>query len=192
MRKFILPHTARWVAVCFGCIVGSLIFQGCSDNSTPVQTDPYAALDEAFPEGRKEATSPAKRAQNLEYMAKINAGAENFSALSNDVAAIDAEIESVRKQIAAALSKRMGEDVPDVLLEEELQKLQIYRELTARRAEAVAARDAQKAANIKLIREEMNAGFAKYDAMRAEADAKARAAGLPVRGEQEATKANAK
>jgi hypothetical protein len=192
MRKFTLPHTVRWVAVCFGCIVGSLIFQGCSDDSTPAQTDPYAALDQAFPDGRKEATSPAKRAQNLEYMAKINAGAENFSALSNDVAAIDAEIESVRKQIAAALSKRMGEDVPDVLLEEELQKLQIYRELTARRAEAVAARDAQKAANIKLIREEMNAGFAKYDAMRAEADAKARAAGLPVRGEQEATKANAK
>ncbi len=192
MRKFILPHTARWVAVCFGCIVGSLIFQGCSDNSTPAQTDPYAALDEAFPEGRKEATSPAKRAQNLEYMAKINAGAEKFSALSNDVAAIDAEIESVRKQIATALSKRMGEEVPEVLLEEELQKLQIYRDLTARRAEAAAAMDAQKASNIALIREEMNAGFAKYDAMRAEADAKARAAGLPVRGEQEATKANVK
>ncbi len=78
------------------------------------------------------------------------------------------------------------------MLEEELQKLQIYRDLTARRAEAAAAMNAQKAANIALIREEMNAGFAKYDAMRAEADAKARAAGLPVRGEQEATKANAK
>lgn len=192
MRKFTLPHTARWVAVCFGCIVGSLIFQGCSDDSTPAQTDPYAALDQAFPDGPKSATSPAKRAQNLEYMAKINAGAEKFSALSNDVAAIDAEIESVRKQIATALSKRMGEEVPEVLLEEELQKLQIYRDLTARRAEAAAAMNAQKAANIALIREEMNAGFAKYDAMRAEADAKARATGLPVRGEQEATKANAK
>lgn len=184
MRKLTIPHTVKWVAVCMSCIVGSLIFQGCGGDEPSQEANPYAELDAAFPNGRVAITDVATRAQDKEYMAKISDGAQKFSDLSAALAKVDAELAHIRKEMAKSLTLKMGETVPEALLEDALQKVPLYRETLAQRAAAAEALEAQRRENMAMIRNKAKAAADAYDAMRAEADAKAREAGLPVRGEQ--------
>jgi hypothetical protein len=117
-------------------------------------------------------------------MAKISDGAQNISDLSAALAKVDAELAHIRKEMEKSLTLKMGEAVPEALLEDALQKVPLYRETLAQRAAAAEALEAQRRENMAMIRNKMTAAADAYDAMRAEADAKAREAGLPVRGEQ--------
>ncbi|MBQ9693621.1 MAG: hypothetical protein IJV69_02570 [Kiritimatiellae bacterium] len=188
MRNFNVPHTARWVAVCFSFFVGSLILQGCGEGAPSPEADPYAELDAAFPEGLTAASAVAGRAQDKAYMAEITAGAEKFSSLSAKVAELDRSLEHIRTELAKSLSLRMGETIPDELLEDELAKYPPYQTLLEKRSAAAAEAEAQRLANMAVIRDRMNADNERYNALLAEADAKAKAAGLPTRAEAAAAK----
>lgn len=185
MRKFTLPHTAKWVAVCLGFVVGSLIFQGCGDDSASKANDPYAALDARFPNGRVAVVDVATRTQDKEYMAKISEGASKISALSSEVQKYEARLAHIRNEVRKSVTLKTGADVPETLLDDELATVPLYQETVALHAAAVAAVEAQRLENANLIRARMSADAEAYDAMLAEADAKAREMGLPTRHDTE-------
>lgn len=178
MRKLPIPHTAKWVAVCISSLFGSLIFQGCSDEPP----SPYADLDAAFPEGRKEIVSVEERAQDQAYMAQVSENARKFSKVTAAAAEREARVNYLREETKQALKRRLGEEPPVDVLETALQKSPVYQEAVAARDAAKAEVEAQRDANMAFIRAKMVSEAERYDAMRAEADAKAREAGLPVRG----------
>ena len=84
MRKHLVPHTAKWVAVCLACIYGSLIFQGCGGDDPAPEANPYAALEEAFPEGMPGLDDVDVRAQDKAYLESIyQEGAAKAQYLAN-------------------------------------------------------------------------------------------------------------
>lgn len=191
MRNFYVPHTARWVAVCISIFSGSLIFLGCDGGSSADTSDPYAALDKAFPDGRVELLDCAARAQDPAYVAEITSGTEKFSQLSKVVNDYDAELAHIKNELAQSLSRRMGETIPEELLVDELEKNPLYQQVLAKRNAAAEAAEAQRQANVEAIRKRMSSSAKRYDELLAEADAKAKAAGLPTRAELQAQQAAA-
>lgn len=182
MRKRRLPYAVRGLAVCaLGCL-GSLIFQGCKEE-TP---DPYAALDAAFPEGTPLVAGVEERAQDKAYQAEITAGAEKFLRLKREVETHDAALAHYKQEYAASYERRKGYALDEDLLEEALRKQPLYAEALAKRTAAAEAMEAQRRANVELIRDRMHQPQREYDALLAEADAKAKAAGLSTRAEARA------
>lgn len=192
MRKFILPHTVKWLAVCIAICSTTLIFQGCGGGEPSEVSAPYAKLDAAFPEGRPGIADVATRTQDAEYLAKIAEGAEKFSALSAELKGYDRELEHIKNEVATALSARMGVAVPEDLLAAKLEQHPLYQSILEKRTAAQAAVEAQRKANIEAVRARMTQDRDRYDAMLAEADAAAKAAGLPTRAEALAAEAKAK
>lgn len=178
MRKRTRLRAVGWTVASTICLLGALILQGCSDS----EPSPYAELDEKFPQGRPGVASVETRTQDAAYMAKVSEGIKELSRLRlvADKATEDAEI--FKKQLIDLLAQRVGEVKPHpALIDAELEKNDHYQELLKKAEAAQAAVAAQQAAGRKLIRERMWADATAYDAMRAEADAKAKAAGLAVR-----------
>lgn len=186
MRKFFIPHTAKWMAVCIGFICGSLIFQGCGGDDAQQKKNPYAELDEAYPEGSSLFADVAERTQDKEYMAKIQAEIEKKSLLSAEVAKTEATMMHYRNEVKANLERKLGAEVQDVVLEEKLAKHALYQEALQKYNAAVEAMQAQQQATMNLIRERMTQPEREYKAKLAEADAKAKAMGLPTRAEEAA------
>ena len=177
MRFDPFPHAASRVAAALCVCVFALIFQGCGDG----EPDPYAALDAKYPDGRPAITPAAERLDDPAYREKIAQGAAAVAKL--DAAYRDAQAKTARfrETIRAALAKRMGKDPTPEILEHELAKNAHHRALAQAEADAKAALDAARAANIAAIREKMWAAAKDYDAMKAKADAAAQAAGQAPR-----------
>lgn len=188
MRNRRFPHTAKRFAACVVCLLGALIFQGCGKD----ESEPYAELDKRFPEGRPGVADVAERTQDAEYMARLRQRAGEFTALSQAAAKAKATAEHFRAQLVAALAKRVKREPPPAMVEQELAKNDHYQALLKAQREAEAAVEAKRRENGEAIRARMRAGQAAYDALRAEADAKAKAAGLPTRAEREAKAAETK
>ena len=183
MRNFYVPHMARWVAVCISIFSGSLIFQGCGGGEPSAQEAAYADLDKAFPNGRPAYADSAARAQDATYIAEIKANAEKNSQLSQILADCEAELAHIKNELAQRTSRRMGETVPEDLFQEVLDKNPLYQQVLAKRNAAAEAVEAQRQATMAAIRNRMTADVKRYDEMLAEADAKAKAAGVPTRAE---------
>lgn len=178
MRKRTLLRAVGWTVVNTLCLLGTLILQGCSES----EPSPYAELDEKYPEGRPGIASVETRTQDAAYMAKVSEGIKELSRLQAVAAKATEEAEFFKKQLIDLLAQRVGEEKPHpALIEAELEKDHHYQKLLKKAEAAKAAVLAQQAAGRQLIRERMWADAAAYDAMRAEADAKAKAAGLSVR-----------
>ncbi len=185
MRNESPPHTAKRFAVCLAFILGALIFQGCGED----EPKPYADLDERFPEGRPGITGVAERAQDAEYLAQVRSGAAEFVQLSQAAASARSAAEHFKEQLVKGLEKRLGHEPSLGVVADTLAKNDHYQQLLKAQQEAEAAMEAKRLANVALIRARMSAERDAYDALRAEADARAKAAGLPTRAEEEAQKA---
>lgn len=181
MRKHLVPHTAKWVAVCLACLYGSLIFQGCGGDDPAPEANPYAALEEAFPEGMPGLDDVEARAQDKAYLEEMAAEVEKKSQLFKQLAEQDATLKRIREEVAKGMSLQMGEEVPEALLEDELASLPLYREAEARREALAAEAEAHRLAVMEKVRTRMTASQRKFLEMKAEADAKAKDAKLPVR-----------
>lgn len=177
MRKRTRLRAVGWTVISTLCLLGTLILQGCGEN----EPSPYAELDEKFPNGRPGIVDLETRTQDAAYMAKLQAGAKEISNLQAAATAAANEAEFFKKQLIDLLAKRVGETPHPALVTAELEKNDHYQNLLKKAEAAQAAVMEQIAANRKVIRERMWADAAAYDAMRAEADAKAKAAGLSVR-----------
>lgn len=183
MRNGRFPHAAKRFAACLAFLLGALIFQGCGKDDP----EPYAELDRRFPEGRPGIADVEERAQDAAYMARLRVAAGEFAHLSQAAQKAASAADHFRGQLAAALAKRIGREPPAAMLEAELAKNDHYQGLLKAQREAEAALAEKRRENEAAIRARMNAGRDAYDALRAEADAKARAAGLPVRAATKAT-----
>lgn len=181
MRKHLVPHTAKWVAVCLACVYGSLIFQGCGGDDPAPEANPYAALEEAFPEGMPGLDDVDVRAQDKAYLEEMAAEVEKKSLLSKQLAEQEATLKHIREEVAKGMRLQMGEKVPEALLEDELSKLPLYREAVAKREALLAEAEAHRLAVMEKVRTRMTASQRKFLEMKAEADAKAKEAKLPVR-----------
>lgn len=188
MRNGRFPHMAKRLAACVAFLFGALIFQGCGKD----EPEPYAALDGRFPEGRPGLADVAERTQDAEYMARLRERAGEFAASSQAAAKAKSAAEHFRGQLVAALAKRVKREPPAAMVGQELAKNDHYQALLKAQREAEAALEAKRRENVAAIRARMTAGRDAYDALRAEADAKAKAAGLPVRAAREAKAAEPK
>ncbi len=177
MRKSLFPHAVRGLSACLAFLFGALIFQGCGDD-TP---QPYAALDEAFPEGRPLGDDVATRMADKQYVAQLKTAMGSLSEVSDRAAKAKAEAEHFRSVLVGQMREKLGAEPPEALVEATLARNDHYQSLLKAQAEAEAAVVAQQQKNLETVRARLNAPAAKYDAMRAEADAAAQAAGLPVR-----------
>jgi hypothetical protein len=177
MRKFTLPHAAKWVVACVSCVVGSLIFQGCGGDSP----DPYAELDAAFPNGPVDVQ---KRMQDKEYTAQISEGSQKMATLANEVAQLEAALAHIKNERKKSLELKAGEALPEVILEEDLAKSRLYQETLAKYNDAVVAVEAQRRKNVEAVRDRIQADMKAYNAKLTEANAKASAMGQPTREEQ--------
>ncbi len=187
MRNERPPHTAQRLAACVAFLFGALIFQGCGKD----EPEPYAELDWRFPEGRPALADVAERAQDAEYMARLRVAADEFTRLSQAAAKAKSAADHFKGQLTAALAKRVGREPPAAMLEAELAKNDHYQGLLKAQREAEAALLAKRRENEAAIRARMTADRDAYDALRAEADARAKAAGLPTRAAREAEAAKA-
>lgn len=186
MRDGCSPHTARRFAACVAFLFGALIFQGCGED----ESKPYEALDRQFPEGRPGLADVETRTQDKQYMTQLQAAANDFVRLSQAAAKAKSAADHFRGQLVTALKKRMGNrELPAALIEAELAKNDHYNVLLKAQREAEAAVEAKRLENVAAIRARMTAEQKAYDALRAKADAEAKAAGLPTRAEREAEKA---
>ena len=182
MRNRRFPHMAKRLATCVAFLFGTLIFQGCGKD----EPGPYAALDERFPKGRPGFADVAERTQDAEYMAQLRERAGEFVALSQAATKAKSAAEHFRGQLVAALTRRVKREPPPAMVAQELAKNDHYQALLKAQREAEAALEAKRQENVAAIRARMTAERDAYDALRAEADAKARAAGLPTRAAREA------
>lgn len=189
MRRVLLPQAALGFAACVLSLWCLVSFVGCEKAqeapSAPAQ-NPYAALDERFPEGRPGIADVAERAKDEQYQAKISAAGKNLLAAQQRVEVARQEAEHYHEEMRRNLSQQMGRPVPDVLLQRELEKNEHYLKLVAAVKAAEQALEATRAENKALIRERMRAPQEAYDEMKAQADAAARAAGVAVREEKTA------
>lgn len=177
MRKRTRLRAVGWTVISTVCLLGSLILQGCGEE-TP---SPYAELDAKYPEGRPGIADLNARTQDAAYMAKLAEGAKEFSRLQAAAATAQAQADHFKDQLIELLTQRVKKTPPQALIDAELAKNDHYQKLSKQAEAAREAVSAKIVANRALIRERMWADSVAYDAMRAEADARAKAAGLPVR-----------
>lgn len=161
--------------------LGSLILCGCGGDDS----EPYAELDKRFPEGRPGVADVETRMKDAAYVAQISDAASDISRLTAAAEKAKREVELHRETKRAALAKRLKAEPRDAVLADALAKDAHYQALLKAAAEAEAAIEAKKQANIAMIRQRIYADQTAYDALRAEADAKAKKAGLPTRTEQQ-------
>ena len=90
MREAWLPHVARRLAACALFAFSVVLYQGCGDSPE----DPYAALDAKFPAGRPPLADAQTRAQDADYLKKIQEGGRRY--LTLNAAAEKAEHEADR------------------------------------------------------------------------------------------------
>ena len=121
MRIAWLPHAAKRIAACALFAFGTLILQGCGDDSdsaagapaAPTKDvapapDPYAALDAKFPEGRPKPSSVEERGQDSDYQAALQVLQDETFRLNQAVAAAQAEVDAFRAQYAKDATRRFG------------------------------------------------------------------------------------
>lgn len=183
MRNVRFPYAAARVAACVLFAFAAVCYQGCDKAAE----DPYAELDARFPEGNPGLADAQTRAQDPAYIEKLTQGANRYATLRAEAEKAKAKTERFRATIREGLTKRMGKEVPEALLEAELAKNAHYAGLIEAQRAAEEAAEAQRNENRRTIRERARAGMESYEALRAEADAKAKAAGLPVRAPVAAT-----
>ncbi|MGN0885850.1 MAG: hypothetical protein ACI4RT_02510 [Candidatus Spyradenecus sp.] len=159
-----------------------MIFAGCGKDDAPPAADPYAQLDARFPEGYPGAASTQERAQDKEYLAKIDAAAKEMIALQRAAEEAKQACENFRTQIVKAMTEKLGKAPSEAMIADQLSKKAYYQELLAAQQATAEAVEAKRKANQAMVRQRMLANIEAYKAMKAEADAAAQAAGLPVRG----------
>ena len=192
MWKLRLLQRGTSLSLCVITLCVSVLFVGCGKDKEPAKADPYAELDARFPKGRPLAASTQERAQDEEYLAKVSAAAREMQEIQRVAVAAKREVENFRAQIVKAMAERLGKEPSEAMIEDQLSKKAYYQQLLAAQKEAEAAVEAKRQANQELIRARMWADVEAYKAMKAEADAKAVAAGIPPRFSREAAKAEAK
>lgn len=178
MRKRTRLRAVGWTVISSLSILGSLILQGCSEEAP----SPYAELDAKYPDGRPGSASVEERAQDAAYTAKLVAATKELGALQAAANEAQAQADFFKGQLIDLLAKRLGKTPPRALIDAELEKNDHYQALVKTAQAAQAAANDQVVKNRQVIRERIWADVTAYDALRAEADAKAQAAGLPVRG----------
>lgn len=185
-RSLAFPRRAAVAAAWALLASEALVFQGCGEEPEAAQAapDPYAALDAAYPQGRPPLADVATREQDAEYMAQVWAGAAAFAQASAEAERARSAAEHYRGILVAALeAKHPGRELPQALVDDVLAKDDHYQKLLQALAEAEARRDAVLKENLSMIRAKMSSARDDYDARLKEADAAARAAGLPTRAE---------
>ena len=182
MQKWCLLQREVSLALCGIMLCSCVIFAGCGKDETPAAADPYAQLDARFPEGYPGAASTQERAQDKEYLAKIDAAAQEMNALQREAAVAKQACESFRAQVVKAMTEKLGKAPSEAMIADQLSKKAYYQELLAAQQSTAEAVEAKRQANQAMIRQRMLANIEAYKAMKAEADAAAQAAGLPVRG----------
>ena len=183
MRRFSLWQGAKSLAICALSLFGIATFQGCGEADSPADASPYSELDRRFPEGRPGATDVATRMQDAEYTGKIRVASEEISRLKQEASAARAAADAHRAALVKLLAERMQEEPSEEIVAAMLAKPENarYRELAAAAEAAEAAVEAKYQENRELIRARMWAEAKAYDAMKAEADARAEAAGREIR-----------
>ena len=96
MREAWLPHVARRLAACALFAFSVVLYQGCGDSPE----DPYAALDAKFPAGRPPLADAQTRAQDADYLKKI----QEEGLADKDAATKVRQIISLAKAMTAELS----------------------------------------------------------------------------------------
>lgn len=189
MWKFRLLQRGTSLSLCVITLCGCVLFAGCGKDEAPAKESPYAQLDARFPKGQPLAASAQERAQDTEYLAKIESAAKELAELQRSVVSSKRAVENFRTQVVKAMTAKRGKEPSEAMVAEQLSKKAYYQELLAAQKAAEAAVEAKRQANQELIRQRMWADAEAYKAMKAEADAKAVAAGLPVRGAPRAAQA---
>ncbi|MEG1788096.1 MAG: hypothetical protein RR268_02605 [Kiritimatiellia bacterium] len=185
MRIHAFPHAPWRNGACLSLLCAALLLQGCSDDS-----DPYAELDSRFPEGRPGIASVEERANDRSYQQQMIAASKAFAARSDAVATAKKATEAYVKVISETWKKNYhAEQVPAAMLAQRLAEDDHYKELLKAQQEAEAACEQLRTANMKLIRDRMNAPVVAYETMAAAADAAAQKAGKPTRQQLAAQKA---
>ena len=196
MRIAWLPQAAKRIAACALFAFGTLILQGCGDDSesaagapaAPTKDvapapDPYAALDAKFPEGRPKPSSVEERGQDSDYQAALQVLQDETFRLNQAVAAAQAEVDAFRAQYAKDATRRFGHAPSEADLDASLANHAHYQKLAQALADAQAAVAANRAKARALINEKRFGQTQAYDALRREADAAALAAGVPLRND---------
>ena len=135
MREAWLPHVARRLAACALFAFSVVLYQGCGD----ALEDPYAALDAKFPAGRPPLADAQTRAQDADYLKKIQEGGRRYLTLNAAAEKAEHEADRFRTLYREALAKRMKQDPPEAILEDELAKHAHYQGLLKAAEEARAA-----------------------------------------------------
>ena len=161
MRNVRLPYAAARVAACVLFAFAAVCYQGCDKAAE----DPYAELDARFPEGNPGLADAQTRAQDPAYIEKLTQGANRYATLRAEAEKAKAETERFRAIVREGLTKRMGKEVPEALLEAELAKNAHYAGLLKAQRAAEEAAEAQRNANRQAIRERARAGMEAYEAL---------------------------
>ncbi len=172
-----IPQAVLKCAVCALVVVGALCFQGCEKE----KPQPYAELDAKFPKGRPEIAGVEERGRDAAYQERIKEGAKQFAKLSTQAVAAREKADAFGGELTKLLKKRLGTEPPQALIDAELAKNEHYQRLLKVAQEAEAKAESQRQANTQVIRDRMWEPVREYERMKAEADAQAKAAGLPVR-----------
>lgn len=201
-RRYLHAALSGVACVLFSCI--SLILQGCGDapsevdtttKGTPPDADAlaqavarhYADVDATFPEGRPKELTVEERYADPSYSealnqliaegTRLNAAAAEATAAKEAFA--KALIDSQNRRAAKAGSEPLNETLKANLLRDNSQ----YQLLVTAEAEAKAAVVAHQQTVQATIAARRRANQTAYDQKLSEADAAARAAGLPTRSE---------
>ncbi len=172
-----VPQAVLKCAVCALIAVCSLCFQGCEKE----EPQPYAELDAKFPEGRPQIADVEERGRDQAYQERIKEGARQVAKLSTQAVAAREKADAFGGELTKLLEKRLGTKPPQALIDAELSKNEHYQRLLKAAQEAEAAAESQRQANTQLIRDRIWEPVREYERLKAQADAQAKAAGLPVR-----------
>lgn len=180
-----LPHAASVPAVCVLLCLGALNFQGCKPSEEPPKETAsdrlYTKLDERFPEGRPGVTDTATRMEDPEYRKNLQSAATVQQALSDDLAQKQKAVARFREAYAKGMTKPDGSKPDDAALDAALVNHAHYQSLVAEVETAQAKVKEQQVAGRELIRARMFREQKEYDALKAEADAAAKAEGKAIR-----------
>lgn len=197
-------HAAFWIVACVLLSSGSLILQGCGDASapesapskeTPTSTDAmtqavakhYAGLDATYPKGRPASLTATERHADPTYAKRLNELSLERTRLTKAATEAKAKTEAFADLLIKSQNERAmkaGHDPLNETLKANLLKQNgQYQLLLQQQAEAEAAVAAKMREIQTTISNRRAAAQIAYDKQLSEADAAARAAGLPTRSE---------
>lgn len=196
-------HVLSRGIACLLFVFGSLILQGCGDNSPPeaeTQKDStttsadglvarekyYADLDAKYPQGRPALTTGDERVKDEAYKAELKQLGNERTKAADAYAAAQKAADDYRallvKNWTAAVEAR-GMKVSQSLINEKLAQHAHYQSLLKAVAEAEEANRKATGRVYQRIQQQTHAAQKEYDQMLSTVEAQVKEAGLPTRAE---------